>query len=387
MTTKRVFHLVQGTARVSGSSTPAHPTTGALGTPADGFTLESGAVLPVADVRYAVFGEPNENFDNVVLVCHALSGNSRVDQWWPVLLDGIFDLDRDCVIGTSVIGTCYGSTGPLSINPATDLPYGSSFPTVTVRDMVRAQALALEQLGVSHLRAVIGSSLGGMQALQWAIDFPERVGAAIAIGASPLNALGLGLNHIQRQVLELGAGDPQALAIVRQIGMCTYKSADLFDERHGRRVNRTGPAPWENDAGLYDVSGYLDHQGEKFISRFDADAYTVLTRAMDNFDPVRDFGSAELAYQRIAAKVLLLGISSDWLFPAADVRALGESLRAAGVDCQYHELVSDHGHDAFLAEPEKLLPVLNNFLETLTPRDAALPAFAGSETHNNAADC
>jgi homoserine O-acetyltransferase len=372
VTAKRAIHLVQGTARVSG---------------AEGFKLDNGAVLPVADVRYAVFGEPNEQFDNVVLVCHALSGNSRVDQWWPVLLDGIFDLERDCVICTSVTGSCYGSTGPLSTDPSTGHPYGSTFPTVTVRDMVRAQALALEQLGISHLRAVIGSSLGGMQALQWATDFPERVGAAIAIGASPLNALGLGLNHIQRQVLALGNGDARALAIVRQIGMCTYKSSELFDERHGRRVNRTGPAPWENDSGLFDVAGYLDHQGEKFVNRFDADAYAVLTRAMDNFDPAREYGTAELAWQRITAKVLLFGISSDWLFPASDVRSLADSLSGAGVDCQYHELVSDHGHDAFLAEPEKLLPVLTSFLERLTPRDAALPAFAGSETQNNAVDC
>lgn len=358
------YRLLQGTARI----TEVGP-----------FVLEGGEALPVADVRYAIYGEPNEACDNVVLVCHALSGSARVDQWWPVLLENVFDLERDCVVCTNVIGSCYGSTGPRSIDPRTHSPYGSRFPRVTVRDMVRAQALALSQLGIERLRVVIGSSLGGMQALQWAIDYPERVDKCIAVGAAPLSALALGLNHIQRQVLELGGDNGSAdrtLAIVRAIAMLSYKSGDLLDERHARRPNRTGTAPWQAADGRFDIAGYLDYQGRTFVDRFDPHTYSVLTHAMDLFDPARDYGCTAAAYERILARVLLVGISSDWLFPAADVRRLAAELRAAGADTRYHELISNHGHDAFLAEPEKLIPTVREFLRE--ERRAAHFAAVGS---------
>lgn len=354
----QTFRLAQGTERLA--SVP--------------FALELGGSLQEVKVRYAVYGEPNEAFDNVTLVCHALSGSARVDQWWPTLLHGVFDLEKDCVICTNVIGSCYGSTGPTSVNPETGQAYGAAFPRVTVRDMVRAQVQALEQLGITHLRAVVGSSLGGMQALHWAIDFPERVDQVIAIGMAPLGAMALALNHIQRKALELARED--GLALARAIGMCSYKSPDLFEQRHGRRPNRSGKAPWESSDGRFDIAGYLDHQGDIFLDRFDPDAYRIITHAMDLFDPARDYGSAELAYERIRAQVLLVGISSDWLFPAADVRKLAEELRARDVDCRYHEIVSDHGHDAFLAEPETLLPVLNSFLHSAS-RGIAVAAHSG----------
>ncbi len=369
------YHLIQGVARVAGGADDPRP-----------FVLESGAELPQVDVRYSVYGEPNEAQDNVILVCHALSGSSRVDQWWPLLLERVFNLERDCVVCFNAIGSCYGSTGPTSIDPRTSKQYGESFPRVTVRDIVRSQRLAAKQLGIDRFKAIVGSSLGGMQALQWAIDYPEAVGSVVAIGAAPLGAMALALNHLQRRALALGRGSDKrsdrALALAREIAMISYKSAELFEERHGRRANRTGPAPWESDAGRFDIAGYLDHQGEVFLDRFDPDSYGIITHAMDLFDPARDYGSAALAFERITARVLLVGINSDWLFPAAHVRALNAQLRNAGVESEYHELHSDHGHDAFLAEPEKLIPSLTSFLNNAVPR-SAIGAVAGPQGERN----
>jgi homoserine O-acetyltransferase len=345
---------------------------------AGGFVLERGATLAAAELQYAIFGKANPAGDNVVLVCHALSGSARVDQWWPVLLHGLFNLERDCVICFNILGSCYGSTGPSSIDPATGKPYGASFPLVTVRDIVRAQKDALDQMGYRHFRAIIGVSLGGMQALQWAVDYPESLDGCIAIGATPLSAMGLALNHIQRGMLKLGGAEkPQeALALARQLAMCSYKSAALFARRHGRRPNRTGPSPFASDAGRFDVAGYLDHQGEIFLDRFDPDTYRVITQIMDLFDPARDHGSPEAAWSRVRAKLLLLGITSDWLFPSDEVRALAGEIRSFGVETEYHELTSEHGHDSFLAEEEKLLPVLRHFLGKLPSRRESAVAVA-----------
>jgi homoserine O-acetyltransferase/O-succinyltransferase len=371
------YHLTQGVARIAGSASDSKP-----------FVLESGAMLPVVDVRYSVYGEPNEAQDNIILVCHALSGSSRIDQWWPLLLDQVFDLERDCVICFNSIGSCYGSTGPTSTNPATGKPYEDTFPRVTVRDIVRAERLAATQLGIDRFKAIVGSSLGGMQALQWAIDYPGAVESCVAIGAAPLGAMALALNHLQRKALALGKGSDKrtdrSLALARAIAMISYKSADLFQQRHGRKPNRTGPSPFESEAGRFDIAGYLDHQGDVFIDRFNHDAYAIITHAMDLFDPARDYSSAELAFERITAQVLLIGIDSDWLFPAADVRALHEQLTTAGAASQYHELKSDHGHDAFLAEPEKLIPSLTSFLNNAVPHRlgaAASPQGERNGTH------
>jgi homoserine O-acetyltransferase len=335
--------------------------------PLDSFQLDCGQTLDHASVRFAMFGEPNDAGDNVVLICHALSGSARVDQWWPQILDTI-DLNRWCVLGVNVLGSCYGTTGPCSLDPKTGKPYGPDFPQVSVRDIVRSQAQVLDQLGIKRLRAVIGGSIGGMQALQWAIDYPERVDASIGIGATPLSAMGLALNHLQRDAIRIdpefrgGYYDPatpplRGLATARGIAMCSYKSADLFDQRHGRNADRHG------NTGKYDIAGYLEHQGRRFIGRFDANSYIALTRAMDDWDPARQYGSEEAAWGRMRAHVLLVGISSDWLFPARDVLSLSERLCAAGVNCAYREMQSAHGHDAFLAEAGQLAPWVRNELD------------------------
>jgi homoserine O-acetyltransferase len=336
------------------------------------FELESGRTLANVNLRYAIYGEPNEESSNVTLVCHALSGSARVDQWWPDLLDRVFDLERECVVCFNIIGSCYGSTSAASLDPATGKAYGGSFPQVTVRDWVRSQKIALQELGIRHLRTAIGPSIGGMQALQWAVEYPEWVDRVVAMGTTSLSALGLGLNHLQREMIRLdpefrggdyydGPGPRNGLAQARGLAMCTYKSAELFHARHGRKADRKGIAPWESEAGRFDIAGYLAYQGKIFWERFDANAYLAITRAMDLFDPERDWNGE--AWERIRAKVLLFGISSDVLFPDSDVREFTQELREAGVDCRYEQIVSAHGHDSFLAEPDKLIGVLKGFLD------------------------
>ena len=345
------------------------------------FRLASDGVLRPVTLRYALYGELNEARDNAILVCHALSGSARVGDWWPQLFgsDSLFDTTRYCVIGINVIGSCYGSTGPTSPNPEKpDEIYGSDFPVVTIGDMVKTQAGLLDHLGIDRLACVIGGSIGGMQALRWAVDFPERVERCIAIGATPLSTMGLALNHLQRQAIRndpawregryaLDAQPVNGLAIARAIAMCSYKSAELFNERFARRPDRSGEDPHGSITGRFDIAGYLDYQGLIFTRRFDANSYLVISKAMDNFDLARGYESEEDALRRISASLLLVSISSDWLFPASDVRALSERARAAGVDASYRELVSSHGHDGFLADAELLAPIVRAYLLSEPP--------------------
>ena len=341
------------------------------------FALATGDYLQPVTLRYALYGELNEARDNAILVCHALSGSARVGDWWPQLFgeDSLFDTARYCVIGINVIGSCYGSTGPSSLNPGkAGETYGGDFPVVTISDMVRAQARLLDELKVERLSCVIGGSIGGMQALRWAVDFPERVEKCIGIGVAPLSAMGLALNHLQRQAIRNdplwreGRYDGDAppvngLALARGLAMCSYKSAQLFEERFARRPDRSGEDPHAAMSGRFDVAGYLDYQGAGFTKRFDANSYLVISKAMDNFDLARGHESEEAALRRIRARLLLIGISSDWLFPASDVRAMAERASAAGVETTYRELVSSHGHDGFLADAALLASLIRQHLD------------------------
>ena len=340
------------------------------------FQLESGAELQPVTLRYALYGKLNLQRDNAILVCHALSGSARVADWWPQMFgpDGLLDTRRHCVIGINIIGSCYGSTGPGSENPRTGKPYGKEFPLVGVGDMVRAQARLLDLLGVKRLQAVIGSSIGGMQALQWAVDFPERVETCIAIGATTLSAMGLALNHLQRQAIcndpawrngsyETGNQPVAGLALARAIAVCSYKSPELFAQRFARQPDRSGEDPRGSLEERYDVAGYLDYQGKSFTHRFDANSYLVLSKAMDTFDLARGYESEDAALQRIRARLLLVGISSDWLFPSTDILELTRRMQRAGVAASYRELVSSHGHDGFLADAGRLAPIVRAQLE------------------------
>jgi homoserine O-acetyltransferase/O-succinyltransferase len=342
--------------------------------PDEDFSLEAGGILRSPSLHYAIYGEPNAAGDNVIFVTHALSGSARIADWWPRLFadGGLLQSAGHCVIGINVLGSCYGSTGPGSTDPFTGRRYGPDFPLVTVGDMVRLQARLLEKLKIRRLALVMGASIGGMQALELAVQFPQLVQRVVSIGAAPLGAMGLGLNHLQRQMIELDPAwqgghyppDQQprdGLALARALAVCSYKSSELFEHRFARRPDRSGGDPLAG--GRFDVAGYLDYQGEKFVDRFDANAYLALTRAMDLFDPVRGYPSPAAAFSRVQAEVMLVGISSDWLFPAAEVAALATSMQKTGVRCQYRELVSSHGHDAFLAEPDDLARLVRPFLE------------------------
>jgi homoserine O-acetyltransferase len=339
-------------------------------------SLESGEILANPTLHYAIYGALNADRSNAVLVCHALSGNALVGSWWPQLFlpGGMLDLGRDCVIGVNIFGSCYGSTGPGSIDPATGKLYGPTFPLISIRDIVNAQVKLIDSLGIDRLRLAIGASIGGMQVLEWTILHPKRVARAISIGVAPLGAMGLGLNHLQRQAIMLdpawhdghyqpGHGPKAGLALARALGMVSYKSVPLFEERFARRPNRYGDEnPFISAAagqnGRFDIAGYLDYQGKSFIPRFDANSYISITRTMDIFDPVRAHESPYIAYSRITAHLTLVGISTDWLFPPEDVRSLAAIIAAAGARCDYREMASNHGHDAFLAEPETLVRIL-----------------------------
>src|SRR5262245_972426 len=342
---------------------------------AEPFDLESGGSLHPVNLRYTVYGDLNERRDNAIMVCHALSGSARAGDWWPQLFGehGVFDLSRDCVICANVIGSCYGSTGPQTTDPMTGKPFAANFPLLTVRDWVRSQVLLMDHLGVEKLRAVIGGSIGGMQAIQWAIDNPGRVENCIAIGAAPLTAMGLALNHLQRMAIvndpnwrngayDAGDGPNAGLALARALAMISYKSENLFAERFSRNPNRNGEDPLRSLTGRYDIGGYLDYQGAIFTRRFDANSYLIITKAMDNFHPARGYESERAALERVKARVLMVGISSDWLFPPGEVKAVAERMREAGADAQYAELQSNHGHDGFLAEPDAFAPIVRRWL-------------------------
>ncbi len=302
------------------------------------FAFANGRRLNSAQQRITTYGDPRSP---AVLVPHALTGSSRVADWWGGLVGEGKPLDpnRCFVIGINALGSCYGSTGPSTV---------PEFPYVTVRDIVAAQARALDAVGVDRLSLVIGASLGGMQALQWALDFPQRVDRAVMVGSHDhQSAMGIALNAIQRDAI---AVDPsRGLRIARKIAMLSYKSGALFKYRHDRRADRKGRF-------RFDVEGYLEHQADLFEKRMHPRSDVTLTEAMDSFD-VRH-SRPESAVTRL----LFIGISSDWLFLPEDVRAAARRFADLGYDSTYAEIASDHGHDAFLAEPEFLASILTAFM-------------------------
>lgn len=340
--------------------------------------LDCGRTLAGVTLHYAVYGRLNAARDNAVLVCHALSGSAQVGTWWPEIFapGAVLSLEHDFVICMNMIGSCYGSTGPGSVDPQTGEIYGPDFPLISIRDNVRAQARLLDSMGIRRLRLVLGGSIGGMQALDWAILNSEQVERALIIGVTPVSAMGLALNHLQRHAIlndpdwDGGRYSPQhpprrGLALAREIASLSYKSAALFDERFGRKPNRNGEDPWGLDdrgggliGGRFDIAGYLDHQGDRFVDRFDANSYLSILRTMDTWDPLHGHASPAQAFGCIQAHLSFVGISSDWLFPPEAVRQFAETIRDAGVKADYREMISAHGHDAFLAEQAELVRLL-----------------------------
>jgi homoserine O-acetyltransferase/O-succinyltransferase len=328
----------------------------------------------------------NESRDNAVLIVHALTGDSHAagapDErykrggWWEPLVgpERPIDTEKYFVICSNVLGGCSGSTGPTTEDPETGYPYAMRFPVITIRDMVRAQKRLLEVLGIRRLAAVTGGSIGGQQALEWAVEFPEFVEKVAVVAANAaLGPLGLGMSEIGRRAImadpDWQYGDyygtnrspEDGLAIARMAGMLTYQSAAGQWERFGRR-EATRPALYEEFGGRFEVESYLHYQGRDLVGRFDANSYLYLTRAMDLYDVAAGYESEAAALARIRAKTLFVGISSDWLFPASEVRATAENARRAGADASYAEIESLNGHDSFLKDWDQMRSILGPFV-------------------------
>ena len=316
------------------------------------FKLENGGEIRPLDLRCTIYGKLNADKSNAVLVFHALTGSSRIADWWSGTLGEAKGLDTSehAFVCINYLGSCYGSTSAGMLKKRAK-EKKTKLRLITARDIVRTNFKLLEYLGIGKFKAVVGASVGGMLALQFASDYPDRAEKCIAIGASPLSSMGLALNHLQRQALQLND-----LGMARKIAVLSYKSAALFDVRFARKPNRNGENPFENHESRFDIAGYLDYQGEVFDKRFECESYKLITKVMDLFDLTDE----EIA--RIKAEVSLVGISSDWLFPARDVKNLGQKFKSLGVNSKYHEINSNDGHDAFLTEPSKINEILRKAL-------------------------
>lgn len=324
--------------------------------------LESGATLPQVTVAYRTWGRLNPAGDNAVLVCHALTGSADVDEWWPGLIGPGKALDpaRDYIVCSNVLGGCYGSTGPGSLSPLTGRRYGAGFPAVTVRDLVQVQAALLDELGVQQLTLVLGGSLGGMQALEWAALHPERVRRVAALSvAARQSPWCIGQSEAQRQALyadprwDDGHYDPanppaRGLAAARMAAMLSYRHWDEFALRFGRE---------QTADGAYQVESWLRHHGEKFVARFDAASYVALTRVMDSHDLGRDRGGYARALSALRMPFLVVGSTSDVLYPPDEQREL--AWHVPGAELAW--LDSPHGHDAFLIETQTLDALIRDF--------------------------
>lgn len=350
------------------------------------FHFESGGVIPELKLRYETYGRLNAERSNAILICHALTGDhhcagvydmtERKQGWWNFMVGPGKPIDtrRYFVICSNVLGGCQGSTGPGSINPNTGERYNLEFPKLTVKDMVRAQALLIDSLGVDQLHAVIGGSMGGMQTLQWAIEFPERVGRYIALACCARhNAQAIAFNDTGRQAIvrdpawQKGNYDPatppaHGLAVSRMMAHITYLSDTGMDARFGRK-RRTEDSSREHFEVEFEVESYLRYQGQQFVSRFDANTYLYLTKALDRFDLHSVAGSLDASLEAVKAPGLVVGFGTDWLYPPQGNREVVEALLRAGKEATYAELAMDAGHDSFLLRAPKLDQLIRSFLE------------------------
>ena len=352
------------------------------------FVLEGGGVLSDVSMAFETWGELSPAADNAILICHALTGDSHAHGeagdahatpgWWNGVIGpgrGI-DTDRYFVVCVNSLGGCQGSTGPSSVDPETGAPYGSTFPTVTTRDIVRCQAAVADHLGVDSWLAVVGGSMGGMQVLEWGVMFPDRVRVIAPIATTlAASAQQVAWSAVGRTALALdprfrggdyydakpGDGPFAGLAIARSVAQITYRSAEVFDGRFARDLvdPRSVFGYWDR----FQVESYLDYHGEKLVRRFDANTYLILNRTMDLHDLARDRGSMESAIRRLAhLPALTLSISSDVLYPTAQQAAIRDAIRAAGGRCDHHVIQSPDGHDGFLLAARQVGSHLAGFL-------------------------
>ena len=352
---------------------------------ADELPLQSGAVLGPVTLAYETYGELNEKRNNVILICHALSGDAHVAAhpgvggekpgWWNAVVGPgcAIDTNHYFVICSNVLGGCGGSTGPSSLNPRTGRPYGLTFPIITVADMVEAQRRLLDALGVNELMAVMGGSLGGMQALQWSVSYPDRVRSVIVLATTArVSAQAIALNEVARQAIYAdpawnhgdyyGGHAPSAgLAVARMVGHISYLSEQSMRSKFGRRL-RDRQAYGFDFTPEFQVETYLRHHGDQFTGRFDANSFLYITKAIDYFD--LSFGLPGLAdaFRSVTTRFLVLSVSSDWLFPPSQSAELVRVLLKNDIDATYLEIQSEYGHDGFLLELDRLKELIHGFI-------------------------
>ena len=348
------------------------------------FPLDGGGSLAGLDIAYETYGELAPDRGNAILICHALTGDQFVASvnpvtgksgWWTRVVGGglPIDPDRHFIVCANILGGCMGTTGPASIDPATGTAYAMRFPVITIRDMVRAQALLLDHLGIERLYAVIGGSMGGMQVLEWAATFPDRVDAAVVIAAAARHsAQNIAFHEVGRQAImadpnwqsgDYSDGGPAAgLAVARMAAHITYLSEEGLTEKFGRRLQARDAKSFGFDAD-FQVESYLRHQGLSFTERFDANSYLYITRAMDYFDLAEEHGGLLAnAFREAKARFCLIAFDSDWLYPTAEMRLIVHALNAAGAPVSFVELSSPFGHDSFLLDIPEMNRVIDGFL-------------------------
>ncbi len=351
--------------------------------------LNSGSELKEFTLAYETYGRLNTERNNAILICHALSGDAHVagyytddptekPGWWDEAVGPgkIFDTNKFFVICSNVLGGCNGSTGPASLHPKDGKPYGMRFPVVTIPDMVKAQARLIDRLGIKRLFAVAGGSMGGMQALEWSVAFPTRIGACLFIASTPIaSAQQIAFNEIGRQSIY---ADPnwregnyydaeppsRGLAVARMVGHITYMSESSLDDKFGRRLQDRTQKGY-NFQTDFAVESYLQYQGNKFVERFDANSYLYVTKALDYYDVGEIYGSMEAAATRVQCPFLVMSFSSDWLYPKHHHDELAGALRGAGKNVEQHHIVASFGHDSFLVEVETMKRVAGGYLDRL----------------------
>lgn len=369
--------------------------------------LDCGRALDSVRIAYETYGTLAPERDNVILVCHALSGDAhaagysaapaeagtrdgfaaeerdadrgRSLGWWDGMIGPgkAFDTERFFVVSTNLLGGCRGTTGPNSTNPATGRPYGSDFPVITVADMVRAQHAFLTELGIARLAAVAGGSLGGMQAMTWAVLYPDQVDAIIPIASThALRPQGVAWNAIARNSITAdpdwqgghyygtGRAPTRGMGVARMLGHMTYLSSQALATKFGRRLQHSDDIRYLLEEPEFAIESYLRHQANNFVKRFDANTYLYMSRALSYFDLARQYGGGDLAaaLEGVRARTLLIAFSSDWLYPPGDSEELAAALRASGKEVELHVIDAPYGHDCFLLEEARQTPIVRRFL-------------------------
>ncbi|MGE5663189.1 MAG: homoserine O-acetyltransferase MetX [Deltaproteobacteria bacterium] len=359
--------------------------------PPHAMRLDGGAALGPITLAYETYGRLNRDRTNAILLLHALSGDSHAAGryaeneknagWWDNTIGPgkAFDTEKYFVICSNVIGGCQGSTGPASVNPATGREYGTSFPIITVNDMVGAQVRLLDHLGIDRLLAVAGGSMGGMQALQWAVSYPDRVVASIPIATTARHSpQQIAFNQVGRAAImadpHFNNGDyygkavpRDGLALARMVGHITYLSDESMHDKFGRKLRGKKAYGYNFDVD-FEVESYLRYKGDAFVGRFDANSYLYITKAIDYFDLTLSTGSLVKAFERAKAKFLVISFKSDWLYPPYQSKEIVRALMVNGVDVTYCEIDSRYGHDAFLLDAGEMSKIITNFLANVASR-------------------